>query len=164
MVEHSVSISGLDRGAVLAALYNAAAPRGMGFLKYEHHFMTAEEANEILSKETYFDYLKGRPMGLTLKSDIIYPGGYDMDNGGEGTAKNIINSLRQDPSAVASLSIKQSHFQKTLLAIEEVLPQLGISSSCGIKEIPVGGDVEFIQTVRLDLKYAAVPLSVAIMK
>ena len=53
-----VDISGLDKAEVLAALYNAARPRGVGLLRYDPTPMSTEEAREILQDRTglYFDY------------------------------------------------------------------------------------------------------------
>ena len=39
-----ISIEGLDKSKVLAALYNASRPQGMGFMQYDPNPMTEEEA------------------------------------------------------------------------------------------------------------------------
>lgn len=88
-----INISGLNKAAVLAALYNAARPLGMGFMHYDPKPMTTEEAAEILKKMTYFDYLKGRVMKVELGKDEFDERWYDRDNG-VGTANAIISSLR----------------------------------------------------------------------
>lgn len=51
----TIAIKGLDKAAVLAALYNASRPQGMGFLQYDPKPMTAEIAREHLSRSTDFD-------------------------------------------------------------------------------------------------------------
>ena len=52
-----ISLIGLDKAAVLAALYNASKPVGMGFARYDPTPMTLEEARALLERDTYFDYL-----------------------------------------------------------------------------------------------------------
>ena len=78
-----ISIAGLDKAEVLAALYNAARPQGMGFLQYKPEPMTDREAREILDGgQDYFDYLNGRAMKVSLKSaDQLEERLYDRDNG-----------------------------------------------------------------------------------
>ena len=89
-----ISLKGRNKAAVLAALYNAAKPQGLGFLHYDPRPMTIEEARKILSVETYFDYLKGRVMKVDLSGDEFDSWGYDRDNG-EGMAKNVLMSLQK---------------------------------------------------------------------
>jgi hypothetical protein len=103
MKDYEIDTSGLSRGAVLAALYNAAAPVGMGFLQYDKEPMAEAEANEIIAEEeartgeaASFDYLKGRPMKITIREGSIDPRWYDRDQGGPGTAARIIELLREE--------------------------------------------------------------------
>lgn len=57
----AISLVGLDKADVLATLYNASRPQGLGFMWYDPQPMTHEEAQAILDQgHTYFDYLKGR--------------------------------------------------------------------------------------------------------
>lgn len=90
-----INIEGISKGRVLAALYNASRPLGMGFLHFDPKPMTEEEANEILAQyhDAYFDYLKGRVMKVDLSHDEFDPRLYDRDNG-QGAAKNIIDSIK----------------------------------------------------------------------
>ena len=97
---NTVNIKGLKHSAVLAALYNGSKPLGMGFLQYDPRPMTEEEAEQILSKQLSFDYLKGRVMKISfasprLEGDELHIDLYDRDNG-DGTARRIINNLRFD--------------------------------------------------------------------
>jgi len=86
----NISIEGLSKAKVLAALYNVAKPQGMGFLRYDPKPMTEEEAAEILKQTTYFDYLKGRVMKIDLKSDTEFESGwFDRDNGPEAALEAI---------------------------------------------------------------------------
>lgn len=89
----TISLSGLDKAEVLAALYNAAKPQGLGFLHYNPSPMTVEEARQHLAGSTYFDYLQGRVMKVNLSGDELESRSYDRDNG-EGTAERVINALR----------------------------------------------------------------------
>ena len=92
-----VDISGLDKAAVLATLYNGAAPQGMGYLQYDPQPMTTEEAQSILDKRrgcTYCDYMKGRLLKIDIAGDIINTRAYDEDNG-EMAARRAILGLRE---------------------------------------------------------------------
>lgn len=88
-----ISLEGLDKAAVLAALYNASKPLGLGFLHFTPEPMTIEEARELLKKRTYFDYLKGRVMKIDLSGETLDPRPYDRDNGDGGRAATVIASL-----------------------------------------------------------------------
>ena len=77
---------------MLAALYNASKPQGMGFMHYDSKPMTRQEAEALLEKATYFDYLKGRVMKVDLSGDELDPRLYDRDNG-QGAAECAIAKL-----------------------------------------------------------------------
>ena len=87
-----IDLKGLNKAVVLAALYNASKPQGMGFMHYDPTPMTVEQAEELLNQGTYFDYLMGRVMKIDLGSDTLDTWGYDRDNG-EGAAQRAIASL-----------------------------------------------------------------------
>lgn len=78
-----MDISGLDKAAVLATLYNASHPQGMGFLAYNSEPMTVEQARELLNdgKRPYFDYLQGRVMKINLSGNELDTQNYNRDNG-----------------------------------------------------------------------------------
>lgn len=112
MPSDQVSIEGLDRAAVLAALYNASRPQGMGFLQYDPKPMTVEEARQLLGPEPplgekYFDYLKGRVMKVDLSRDTLNLRLYDRDNG-TGTGERVINQLRETQDTNAA-TIRATH-------------------------------------------------------
>lgn len=88
--EGVVDISNKDKAEVLAALYNNSHPHGMGFLQYNSEPMTVEQARELLKQTTYFDYLYGRVMKISLESNIVRTSGYNMDNG-KGAAEHAIS-------------------------------------------------------------------------
>ena len=85
-----VDISNKDKAEVLAALYNNSHPHGLGFLQYNPEPMTIEQARELLKQTTYFDYLAGRVMKISLESNIVYTSGYNRDNG-KGSAERAIS-------------------------------------------------------------------------
>lgn len=89
-----ISIEGLDKADVLAALYNHARPLGMGFLHYTKADMMKEEAKDILDGGyTNFDYLFGRVMKVDLSGNEFDTSPYNRDNG-EGSAEEIVKKLR----------------------------------------------------------------------
>jgi len=60
MVDEKLSLKGLNKADVLAVLYNASKPQGMGFMHYDPKPMTRDKAKQLLdSGQTYFDYLNG---------------------------------------------------------------------------------------------------------
>lgn len=85
----NVSTIGLTRGEVLAALYNASKPQGMGMRHFGPAPMTAEQAEEILKGRCNFDYLNGRVMKVSIKGDDFDPRLYNRDNG-DGAAQRAI--------------------------------------------------------------------------
>lgn len=92
---NTIDITGLDKAAVLAALYNNSLRLGMGLLQPAGaRDMTRDEAADILAQGyTYFDYLHGRVMKIDLSSDAVDPRLYDRDLG-DGACVRVINSLR----------------------------------------------------------------------
>lgn len=101
----TISLKGLGKAAVLAALYNASKPLGLGILHFDPAPMTVAEAQVVLNgrmeydehlegnqDRLYFDYLKGRVMKTDLSGDELSPWGYDRDNG-EGAAQRAINGI-----------------------------------------------------------------------
>jgi hypothetical protein len=86
-----IDLSSKDKAEVLAKLYNASKPLGMGFLQADGNDMTTEEARKLLDDgQTYFDYLKGRVMKVDLSGDKLDPRLYDRDNG-QGAAAAAID-------------------------------------------------------------------------
>jgi hypothetical protein len=87
-----ISLKGLSKASVLAALYNAAQPLGMGFV-YDPTPMSEEEAEKILVHRVSFNYLKGRVMKVDLSGDTFNPWLYDAYNG-QGVAQAAIDKLQ----------------------------------------------------------------------
>lgn len=121
--ETTIDIKGLDPAAVLAALYNAAKPQGLGFLQYDPKPMDLKEAQELL-KEEYFDYLNGRVMKIRIGKDSkgIDPRLYDRDNG-KGAAAGVIANLREY-NEVNSVEIQAHHIMATRRAVDDVKREL----------------------------------------
>ena len=93
-----ISIKGLDKAKVLAALYNHSRPPGMEMLHFTPEDMTQELAAACLENTRgreygNFDYLQGRVMKVRLSGDEFDPSLYDR-NLGEGAAALAIESVR----------------------------------------------------------------------
>ena len=111
---NTVSIKGLDKAVVFAALYNRAKAQGMGFTQYDPEPMTAEQAQENIGQFGYFDYVLGRVMKIDLSGDDVSTGGYNRDNG-QGAVEEIIAGLREG-GEVNSPSIRDAHSENTLVS------------------------------------------------
>ena len=96
-----VDITGLSKAAVLAAMFNASRPQGMGFISSLSgpESLDIEAAEKEIAKTLDFvyldfDYVFGRPLKLNLTEDSFDPRGFDRDNGGSGSAQKIVDRLR----------------------------------------------------------------------
>lgn len=98
-MNEKIVISDLNKADVLAALYNASRPLGLGFLHYTPNDMTRDEAQYEMrgNPSLYFDYLNGRVMKVDLSKDSFDPWLYDRDNG-QGAAAKAIDALRSKQS------------------------------------------------------------------
>lgn len=77
-----IDIKNINKAEVLAKLYNAARPHGMGFIHFDPKCMSIEEAQSALdSGLTYFDYVKGRVLKIDLSGNELDPWLYDRCNG-----------------------------------------------------------------------------------
>ncbi len=88
-----IDISKANKAQVLAALYNASRPLGMGFMAFDPQPMSEEEADALLKDYKYFDYLKGRVMKVDLAGDILSTGLYDRDNGNGAAARALVGKV-----------------------------------------------------------------------
>lgn len=98
MNDDTIDIRGLDKAALLKALYDNARPQGMGLLSFVPKPMTAEEATATIAgagERLYFDYVGGRVMKVDLGKDDFSPRLYDRDNG-QGAAARVITQLRTE--------------------------------------------------------------------
>ena len=108
----TISLEGLSKSEVLAALFNRSKPQGLGFLNYDSTPMTDEQASERFGDcEEYFDYLDGRVMKVDLAGDELGTSGYNRDNG-EGAAEAVINGLRSARDVNAE-DIQSAHIANT---------------------------------------------------
>ncbi len=117
-----IALAGLNKEDVLAALFNAAKPQGIGFMNYDPKPMTQEEAKGLLKQTTYFDYLKGRVMKVNLAGDELNTLCYDRANG-QGAAERAIAELRTTGDANSS-TIQAVHHTNTLEAAEDMMAHL----------------------------------------
>jgi len=93
-MSNKISLEGLDKAEVFAALYNGARAQGLGYLHYKATPMTPEQArNRFKNHFGFFDYVDGRVMKVDLSGNEFNPWLYDRDNG-QGAAERIINTLR----------------------------------------------------------------------
>jgi len=141
----SVSIQGLDKAAVLAALYNGARAQGMGFLQYDPKPMGVEEAVKLLENDVHFYYLKGRVMKISLEGDTIREDLYDRDNGA-GSCVRIIDSLRQSPSEVnpeiAEIAHKENTRNAAMIVSEHLYDPTDLVEKGKVAHVHMGlGDV-----------------------
>lgn len=130
----TIVLKGLNKAAVLAALYNASKPQGMGFLHYDPSPMSVEQAEELLKQGTDFDYLMGRVMKVDLGGDTLDPWLYDRDNG-QGAAAAAIASL-QSTSNANNETISKSHSDRTFLSALDAEAHLNEQS--GVAYMPNG--------------------------
>ena len=135
-----ISLVGLDKAEVLAALYNASKPQGMGFLHYDAKPMTREEAEKHLEKDTRFDYLNGRVMKINLGNDELDPFLYDRDNG-QNAALKAITELRVF-NDTNTKSIQETHKTSTVNAAlnvqDNILTKSSVDDCVGMKTLNLG--------------------------
>jgi len=85
-----ISLKGLDKAKVLAALFKHALPRDPDHPEPD---LSVAEARRLLKEDTGFDYLRDRILKVNLAGDSLDPWGYDRDNG-SGAAQRAIDSIR----------------------------------------------------------------------
>ena len=116
---NEIDVSDIKPEALLAGLYNAVGPSGMGFLQAQPGDMTEEQAIALLSgkevetdyggmfpgqgtrelgKPVYFDYLYGRCLKTEINGKTLRTGLYDRDYG-EGAAQRVVDSVREKAAA-----------------------------------------------------------------
>jgi hypothetical protein len=117
-----LSLDGLNKAEVLAALYNASRTAGMGFLQYDPAPMTSAQAEEILAQTHYFDYLHGRVMKTDLSGDEFNPWGYDRDNG-QGMAAQVLSILAEtgDPNHQRIQDIHRASLETAVVETRSLL-------------------------------------------
>lgn len=128
MEQKKISLKDLNKADVLAVLYNASKPQGMGFMHYDPKSMTREEAQSLLDAgQTDFDYLKGRVMKVDLSGNELSPWGYDRDNG-EGAAERAISALRST-GKINPEQVQTVHRFRTNMEAQNVREELNRGNS-----------------------------------
>jgi len=91
----TISIAGIDKAAVLAALWNNAAlpPAAAHPNPRLRPMMIAEARSAIVENDGGFDYHEDRILKINVQGDDFDPWGYDRDNG-QGLAERVISTLR----------------------------------------------------------------------
>lgn len=82
-----IDISGIPKHVVLARLYAKSIPLGMGRFHFIPNDLPKAEAEDLVSKYSYFDYLHGRVMKVDISDDELDPYLYDRDNGNGAAEK-----------------------------------------------------------------------------
>lgn len=118
----NVDIKGLDKADVLATLYNASKPLGLGFLQAGGAplDMNRDQAQSLINSyhgDLNFDYVHGRPIKVDLSGASFDPWLFDRDNGGDGTAQRIIDRLRE----TGDVRSEGDSFADTELSSEQAL-------------------------------------------
>lgn len=99
----TINIKGLNKVALLAALFNASKQQGMGFLDRRGAVpMSEEQAAEVIkaTPSMYFDYLYGRVMKVNISGDELFTGLYNRDNG-SGAAECVVQKLIKESAFAA---------------------------------------------------------------
>ncbi len=86
-----IDISGLDKSAVLLALFNSAKAQGRAPAGTTP--MTKESAADLLKTMRYFDYVEGRVLKVDLGGDMLDTFLYDRDNGNGAARRAILHLL-----------------------------------------------------------------------
>ena len=116
--KNMVNIKGLDKARVLKALYEHSHVQGSGFLQaVPDGVVTVEHCEMLLGSQTYFDYLYGRVMKVSLYGDEFDERLYDLDCG-EGAAQRAVDSVRAEQEGGGDAS-KGAEGEKKELTIEE---------------------------------------------
>lgn len=101
----TIDIKGISKAAVLAALYNASKPLGMGMFNYRREDMSEAVAQRLIDESgerPYFDYLCGRVMKIGFKGDDLDVSMYDRDNGKGAAARALAPILAARETSVPS--------------------------------------------------------------
>lgn len=90
-----INIKGMNKAAVLKALYDHSHCQGLGFLQaVPEGIVTVEHCEELLKSYGYIDYMYGRVMKVDLSGDEFDERLYDRDCG-EGAAMAAVQSVKK---------------------------------------------------------------------
>lgn len=104
MNANQIDITGYDKAEVLAALYNASVPLGLGNLHFKNEVMTVEQARDLLKEQTYFDYLYGRVMKIDLSTNHVRFDLYNRDLG-DGAFQTVLSSLKKHREPIFKITV-----------------------------------------------------------
>lgn len=137
----SIDITGLDKAAVFAALFNASAPQGFGFLQAGNgpQVMSLEDALKYPCGDFNFDYVYGRPLKVDLSKDSFDPWGFDRDNGGPGSAQKVIDRLRST-SQVDTPESAETRKSLTHVKAHDAMQMANTSTTFDGHTMNLGGD------------------------
>ena len=112
-----VSIKGLDKAKVLAALHNASHAQGMGHMHDIGRDITVEECAKDLAdgQPLYVDYFHGRVIKCDLKGDEFSGGAFDRDNFPGAAEKAIVGAPTSMSCSRMSAAPKTSIIPQTSL-------------------------------------------------
>lgn len=99
VAEEVLDISDKDKYEVLAALYNASTPVGMGFSEYNPLSWNKEFAQMYYEQfgepddegNVRFKYILGRPVHVTFKGNLLYVAAYNYDTE-DGLAQRAVST------------------------------------------------------------------------
>lgn len=102
-----IQIGNLSKASILASLYNASSPIGVGFVGAINGPVTMDDvsARDYINQRggnLKFDYVYGRPIKVDLTGDSFDPRLYDRRNGGVGIARRIVEKLRKSNEVSSS--------------------------------------------------------------
>ena len=102
-----IQIGNLSKASILASLYNASSPIGVGFVGAINGPVTTDDvsARDYINQRggnLKFDYVYGRPIKVDLTGDSFDPRLYDRRNGGVGVARRIVEKLRKSNEVSSS--------------------------------------------------------------
>lgn len=108
----------LEKGQVLAALYNGAKPSKKYITEYDPKPMSEIEGKKMTLKTSNFSYIKGRLLLIIFVENTFNSKLYNKSNG-NGTAEQIIESLRKTHD-VNNEIIRLIHQKNLEMTIEEI--------------------------------------------
>lgn len=135
--EDRVTIDDLPKAAVLAALFNATAPSGLGFSQegLGPKTMTVDEADRLIKHQRpnhTFDSVYGRRLEVDLGGDSFDPQGFDRESGKSGSAQAVIDRLRK----TRNVNTKQSRAESAAAYERNILAALSRTRGRRVQPLP----------------------------
>jgi hypothetical protein len=93
-MSQEIDITGLDKRELLRMLWENSKPAAFFAMSGMNPPQCNDtEIDKVLSKDCYADYLCGRAIKTSFKTNKLDPRGYDRDNG-TGAMKRVVDSMR----------------------------------------------------------------------